>query len=83
MSPRAKRKGDGDVPFRILRTATLRCLFPHRPEGEPRNTNAAFIHDGERLVSLCSQVLPHPRLLRRRNKLGMKPLAQLLKILLS
>ncbi len=61
----------------------LNCLFFHRPDGEPRNTNAAFIHDGERLVSLCSQVLPHPRLLRRRNKLGMKPLAEPLEILLA
>jgi magnesium transporter len=61
----------------------LNCLFFHRPDGEPRNTNAAFIHDGERLVSLCSHVLPHPRLLRRRNKLGMKPLADPLDILVT
>ncbi len=36
----------------------LNSLFFHRPDGEPRNTNAAFIYDGERLVYLCSQVLP-------------------------
>jgi magnesium transporter len=61
----------------------LNCLFFHRPEGEPRNTNAAFLYDGERLVTLCSKVLPHPRLLRRRNKLGMKLLADPLEILLA
>ncbi len=61
----------------------LNCLFFHRPEGEPRNTNTAFLYDGERLVSLCSQVLPHQRLLRRRNKLGMKPLVEPLEILLA
>ena len=61
----------------------LNSLFFHRPDGQPRNTNAAFIYDGERLVFLCSQVLPHTRLLRRRNKTGMTPLADPLEILLA
>jgi magnesium transporter len=60
----------------------LNSLFFHRPDGEPRNTNAAFVFDGERLVTLCSQDLPHLRLLRRRNKLGIKPLTEPLDILL-
>ena len=29
LSPSARRKGDGDVPFRILSTATLRRQFYH------------------------------------------------------
>lgn len=61
----------------------INSLFFHRPDGEPRNTNAAFLFDGERLVTLCSQDLPHLRLLRRRNKLGMKPLTEPLDILLA
>ena len=61
----------------------VNSLFFHRPDGEPRNSNLALVYDGERLVTLCSQVLPHTRLLRRRNKMGMTLLADPLEILLA
>ncbi|MGD8618134.1 MAG: magnesium transporter CorA, partial [Gammaproteobacteria bacterium] len=30
----------------------VNCLFFHQLEEEPRNTNVAFVYDGERLVSV-------------------------------
>ena len=61
----------------------LNSLYFHRPGGEPRNTNVAFIYDGARLITLCSYELPQLRLLRRRNKLEITLLADAMEILLA
>ncbi len=61
----------------------LNSLYFHRPGGEPRNTNVAFIYDGTRLITLCSYELPQLRLLRRRNKTGRSPLVDAMEILLA
>ena len=61
----------------------LNSLYFHRPGGEPRNSNVAFIYDGSRLLTLCSYELPQLRLLRRRNKIDRTPLANPIEILLA
>jgi magnesium transporter len=61
----------------------VNCLFFHQLGDEPQNTNISFVFDGERLVSVCSRELPHPRLLRIRNQRGLAPLPDALSVLLS
>lgn len=61
----------------------LNSLYFHRPNGDPRNTNVAFIYDEIRLITLCSYKLPQLRLLRRRNKIDRAPLANAMDILLA
>ena len=61
----------------------LNSLFFHRPGGEPKNTNVAFIYDGTRLLTLCSHELPQLRLLHRRNKIGRTHLSNSIEILLA
>jgi magnesium transporter len=59
------------------------CMFFHQLEGQPRNTNAAFVFDGLRLVSVCTREIPHFRLLHLHNSKGIKRLADPLAILMS
>ncbi len=72
MSPSARRKGDGDVPFRILSTATLRSRVEHafhiikdrfhhrkrRYQGLKKN---AAQHEG--LCALANLIIAKPALL--------------------
>jgi len=58
-------------------------LFFHQLDGKPRNTNAAFLFDGEHLVSVCSRELPHFRLLRVYNAKGIRPLVDPMAILVA
>lgn len=58
-------------------------LFLHQLDGEPRNSNAAFLFDGDRLISVCSRELPQFRLLRIYNSRGTRPLGDVLTLLIA